>query len=255
MCAAFEGLRAKRLAWSIVIFAGFLSATSAATVPFVGCPSDGQTGPRPAAVGRPFPVSLPPAVAARLAYYKAEFDGGVVAPRGWHCLSLYGSNGWTTLVTPQALDAAKILAEQPAPITGPVIQVSLQNGGTSGRFGVARLIARYFPERRAFLRSVMAEGIEPADDFPSGSYATDEPVSRGPEIVRFLTPAGRQGLGTGWIVQPSSLPVHAAAAVIGPPTEPNGYIFAARLPPEQDALANPILTWAERTYANERGIR
>ena len=35
---------------------------------------------------------MPPAAAAQLAYH-APSDLGVLAPRGWQCLGLYGSNG------------------------------------------------------------------------------------------------------------------------------------------------------------------
>jgi hypothetical protein len=59
------------------------------TVPFVGCPMDGQQGPIEAPVR---PLDIPPVsdgVAGRLAYY-ASGNIGVLAPRGWSCLGLLG---------------------------------------------------------------------------------------------------------------------------------------------------------------------
>ena len=63
------------------------------TVPFVGCPSDGQAGPVATPTGGPVRVSLPARVAAELAYYKGGQGTGVLAPRGWQCFESYGSSG------------------------------------------------------------------------------------------------------------------------------------------------------------------
>ena len=61
-------------------------------VPFVGCASDGQAGPQAAPAGPSKAVAVPAATAQRLAWYKAQYGPGVLAPRGWHCFSTYGSN-------------------------------------------------------------------------------------------------------------------------------------------------------------------
>lgn len=64
-------------------------------VPFVGCKSDGQTGPQKAPNGKPVLLPLPAKFAERLAYYKSEQSAGVLAPRGWYCFGTYGSSGDT----------------------------------------------------------------------------------------------------------------------------------------------------------------
>ena len=75
-----------------------LAAKAAQTVPFVGCPSDGQQGPVAAPKGQPKAVNVEPAAAARLAWYQARYTGGALAPRGWKCFSLYGSSGTTLTI-------------------------------------------------------------------------------------------------------------------------------------------------------------
>jgi hypothetical protein len=225
------------------------SAAGPVTVPFVGCPSDGQVGPDPAPKGEPVPVTLDAKTASRLAFYQSKYDSGVLAPRGWHCANLEGSSGWFTIVAPEPLDPTVLLDPKKHPLTGPAIQISANNGGTSGRFEVAQLIARYFPQRRAFLRSVIAEGIEPASYFPSGAFKTDRLVSQRPNIVEYLTPPRRKGLGTKSRLVPSDLPIHAVAAVIGDAdADWAGYVFSVRLPKNQEDLAPIILRWSERTY-------
>src|SRR5579864_2187946 len=78
------------------------SAGPKASVPFVGCPSDGQLGPGEAPRGENSQVvAISPEIARRLAYYKADHGSGILAPRGWHCFGTYGSNGSNLYVTPE----------------------------------------------------------------------------------------------------------------------------------------------------------
>ncbi|HTP83160.1 MAG TPA: hypothetical protein VMQ11_09450, partial [Alphaproteobacteria bacterium] len=62
-------------------------------VPFVGCPGDGQQGPMEPQKSGSTPA-LPALEASRVAYY-SFLDVRVLAPKGWHCLGLIGSNGET----------------------------------------------------------------------------------------------------------------------------------------------------------------
>jgi hypothetical protein len=221
-----------------------------ATVPFVGCPSDGQVGPDPAPTGKPVPVALDAQTASRLAFYQSKYDNGILAPRGWHCANLEGSNGWILFLASEHLNATALLDPKNHPLKGPAIQFTVRNGGTSGRFEVAQLIARYFPQRRAFLKSVIAEGIEPAGDFPSGPFKADQLVTRRKDLVEYLTPAGRKGLGTKSRLIPSDLPIRSFAAVVGGANDDwAGFTMAVRLPKDMDDLAPVILSWAERRYA------
>src|SRR5689334_17256314 len=53
---------------------------------------------------------VPEIVAGDLAHYVAASGPGVLAPRGWHCLGLHGSNGNQLVVTPEVHDARDLLA-------------------------------------------------------------------------------------------------------------------------------------------------
>ena len=137
-------------------------------VPFVGCASDGQAGPQTAPAGPSKAVAVPAATAQRLAWYKAEYGPGVLAPRGWHCFSTYGSNGSNLFVSSDAIDSKTLLSMDWKGFTGSAIEIAVSSGGTSGRFEVAKVIARVFPAYKQFAQNVIAEGIEPASDFPVG---------------------------------------------------------------------------------------
>ncbi len=183
---------------------GILSQTQPATsaaesqVPFVGCASDGQTGPQAPPTGSSKALAIPAAAAQRLAYYKAEYGPGVLAPRGWHCFSNYGSDGSNLFVSPDAIDSTTLLSMDWKGFAGPVIQISIAEGGTSGRFQVAKVIARVFPALKQFAQNVIAEGIEPASDFPFGPYPSDKLTFRGKSIVEFETPANTARAGDGF---------------------------------------------------------
>src|ERR1700691_2624922 len=84
--------------------------TSVASVPFVGCRSDGQMGRRQAPAGKKQAVAIPVSTAERLAYYKAEDDFGVLAPQGWYCFATYGSNGANLYVSPEPINSKLLLS-------------------------------------------------------------------------------------------------------------------------------------------------
>jgi len=193
--------------------------SAAVTVPFVGCASDGQVGPQAAPSGKSLAVQVPVALAQRLAYYKAEDGFGVLAPGGWHCFSTYGSDGSNLFVSPDAIDSATLLSVDWKGFTGPAIQISIAEGGTSGRFEVAKVIARVFPAYKQFAHNVIAEGIEPASDFPSGPYATDKLTYRGTNTVEFETPANAAGLGTDSRLLPNASPIDGVDLISGQDTD------------------------------------
>lgn len=81
------------------------AALGQATVPFVGCKSDGQVGPIDAPKGKDVVLPIPAEAAARLAYYKADHFG-VLGPRAWNCFRLYGSSGNVLFVSPGPINFA-----------------------------------------------------------------------------------------------------------------------------------------------------
>ncbi len=203
------------------IFAQAQPATSATVsqVPFVGCASDGQVGPLAAPKGQSPRVSIPAAVTQQFAYYKAQYGPGVLAPRGWHCFAIYGSNGTILFINPNPIDSKAFFSQDWKGFAGQAIQISIAEGGTSGRFEVAKVIARVFPAYKQFAQNVIAEGLEPASDFPSGPYASDKLTYRGKNIVEFETPANTAGMGTDSRLLPNASPIDGVAIITGTDTD------------------------------------
>ncbi len=214
----------------------------AAPVAFVGCPADGQMGPVPAPKTVHERPLVPATAAGRLAYYATEHLG-VLAPRGWHCMGLYGSSGSFLFVTPQR-QAANDLLQQDAGFTGPVVELLQLYGGTSGRFEVARIAARLFPIARSFVQQVIDENVEPREDFPFGPYPDDSLVRRSATIVEFMTPAGHDGIGTTGRLAKSDLTISGVAMLFA--AEMNIVKRSVRLPPELADLAPTVTATAER---------
>ncbi len=226
----------------IALFAVALLAQQT-TVPFVGCKSDGQVGPLGAPTGANKAVQISAGAAERLAYYKAARGPGVLAPRGWQCLGAYGSSGAFLMLAPTPIDMQHGSA-------GPGIQMSFSNGGTSGRFAVARVIARVFPAHRAFAEQVIAEGIEKASNFPFGPWPGDKLTYKSGDVVEYETPANSDGLGTNSRLNKNDSPIRGVAIVTGPET---GLLqLSVRLPGNLADLTAVIIQQVERDAATPR---
>jgi hypothetical protein len=219
LLAGFAAFTAIGVALPIFARTKFSSDSRAIQVPFVGCASDGQAGPQAAPTGPNKAVTISPAAAQRLAWYKAQYGPGVLAPLGWHCFSIYGSDGSNLFVSPDAIGSKTLLALDWKGFAGQVIEISVSSGGTSGRFEVAKVIARVFPAYKQFAQNVIAEGVEPASNFPSGQYPSDKLTDRGKNIVEFETPANTQGLGTDSRLLPNASPIDGVAIVSGADTD------------------------------------
>jgi hypothetical protein len=214
-------------------------------VPFVGCKSDGQVGPRKAPQGKPKTISAPPAVAQRLAYYEVRYGVGVLAPRGWFCFGTYGSSGTNLYVAPQPLDPKLILSAAWKGFTGPAVQSTIEYGGTSGRFGVAQTIARVFPTHTEFVSKIISdqEQISPVS-FPRGPYPNDKLVYKSNDSVEFETPAHSNGLGTDSFLLPSPDPIHGVKILVG--AEPDLLSLSVRLPASDTNLTSIIIQQIEK---------
>ena len=214
-------------------------------VPFVGCASDGQQGPVPAPKGTEMVVRIGAGAAARLAYYKAA-GLDVLAPRGWYCFEAYGSDGSSLFVAPQPMGTAwggytgaTAVVPVAGGFTGPAIQISEISGETSGRYGVARVLARIFPGQRAFVESVIEEGADAAD-FPFGPYPNDKLILQSDRMVQYQTPPHSQGLGTDSSLQADEYPINGVAILEG--QAPDVLILNVRLPPDMNDLASHIIS-------------
>lgn len=227
-----------------------LLAHAQTSVPYIGCPGDGQTGPFAATKGSPKPINLLPAIADQLAWYEYNGDGGhfgTLGPRGWNCFVTIGSNGWTLYIAPETLDSAKLLEHRNwKGFSGPAIQLSGSEGGTSGRFEVAKVVARVFPAHRDYARSIIAEGFGPASDYPFGPFPSDHLIYKGKDLVEFTTPSHQNGLGTmSWLL-PSDQPIAGFALLsIGPDIDTELLHLSLRLPRSLAFLAATLIQQAE----------
>lgn len=212
----------------------------------VGCKSDGQLGPvDPPAVSSVM-IDIPPAAAKRLAYYQARSGPGVLAPRDWFCFGTYGSSGETLYVSPAAIQSSDLFSSQWNGFPGPTIAISHEYGGTSGRFGVARVIARIFPAHRDFVEKVVEENAKsdaPAISFDYGPYKTDTLEYADANLVKFKTPANAEGLGTRLLLQKSEDAISGLVVLIG--AEPDMVQVSARLPADKVDLKQFIIKQAE----------
>lgn len=242
-------------AFFLILAMASMLAKAQTSVPYIGCPGDGQTGPYAAAKGSPKPLNLPTAIANQLAWY--EYSGeaghiGTLGPREWNCFVTIGSNGETLYIAPETLDAAKLLEHKNwKGFTGPAIQLSVSDGGTSGRFEVAKMVARVFPAHLAYARKVIAEGFGPASDYPFGPFPADLLTYKSSNLVEFVTPAHRKGLGTmSWLL-PADQPITGFALLsIGPDIDTELLHLSFRLPPALSDLDTTLIQLAEADASN-----
>ena len=222
-------------------------ATAATTktgslVPFVGCKSDGQSGPEDAPGGQPVLLPVPAKAAERLAYYKSEQGIGVLAPLGWHCFGGYGSNGYSLYVSPEPFDGVTLFSASWRGFAGPAIEIRGSTGDTSGRFEVAQVIARVFPNRKAFVENLVMQG-EPATSFSFGPYPKDKLTYRNDGTVEYETPANSEGLGTQSRLMKNPHPIRGVAILVG--DTPDLVQLSMRLPPEFAELGSIIIRQVE----------
>jgi hypothetical protein len=225
----------------LFVFALLAASTAYAqqtNIPFVGCPSDGQVGPLKPPHGAPKAVHASREAASHLAWYQAEQGSGVLAPRGWHCFSTYGSSGSSLFVAPQSLDSKFFFSSKDHSFFGPAIQLSQMIGDTSGRFSVAKSVARLFPAHRDFAESVRDEHLG-LDTLPTGPSPTDKLHYLSKEAVEFITPPNHDGEGTHSFLTKSNLPITGVVMLTG--EELSCTTLSIRLPPDLADLG-PIIT-------------
>jgi hypothetical protein len=213
--------------------------TAPPTLPVVSCDADGQVG----FLAGPKEVKNVPPVSdwARryLAYYATE-SMGVLAPRGWSCFSTYGSNGSSLFVAEKVLKSDDFFKSDTS-LTGPAIQLSLSDADTSGRFSVARTIARLFPNEGDFVRRVIDEKLEPASDFPFGPYPTDKIVKKNEFVVEFETPAHAEGMGTHSLLAKDDMSISGVAMLL----KDGAAVMTIKLPPRLRSLTPELMERAE----------
>ncbi len=84
---------------------------------------------------------------------------------------------------------------------------------------------------------MIAEGLDPASDFPFGPYPSDKLTYRSKNVVEFETPANTEGLGTESRLQMNASPIDGVAIIIGGETDL--VQLSARLGQDRDLI--PII--------------
>ena len=211
-------------------------------VPFVGCSGDGQGGPVEAPTSSNVHPMLADAEASRLAYY-AYVSLGVLAPRGWHCHASYGSGGVMLLVTPDA-PGGRAPSRTAWKLRGPAVVLTFISAENSGRNQAAELAGPLFPAARRFVRGVDANARLSGFRLHPASIHKDRVRHRNSMVVGFVTPAGRDGLGTSGRLAPDPQPVMGVVTWL--PQWNNGVLkLDVRLPPHLRTLTSSILDQAE----------
>jgi hypothetical protein len=217
-------------------------------VPFVGCKSDGQVGPAEPPNDTKKVIEIDPKLARNLAYYESGATHGVLAPRGWFCFGLYGSGGDELFVAPGPIDRSTFFAGNWRNLTGPAVEVDFRYGGTSGRDSVAGVIARVFPNYRAFVLDVV--GLFDDLDLTYGPYPSDTLLYKGDRLVEFRTAPNSDGLGTITSrLEPNEQPIDGVATLVGEMPEVNLLLLSVRLPADLNALKPAIIQQLEREAA------
>jgi len=155
-------------------------------------------------------------------------------------------NGESLFISPTPLNSAKLLAGTDNGFSGAAIQISVSLGETSGRFQVARLIARVFPQRQSFVRELIEahDGLLSDSDVVYGPYKTDKLVHLDRNTVEFQTPANTDGLGTMSRLSKNAQPITGVIILTG--DTPDAVHLSIRLNQDQASLAPYIIQRLER---------
>jgi hypothetical protein len=249
--AAILALCARRSLLAQATGAAVSSQAIAVSVPFMGCSSSGQveTLEAPQGTSRSVPISSTDAHA--LAYYKSANGIGLLAPRGWYCEGASGSSGDVLFLSPNPIQHD--LSGWHG-LEGPAIEIYRMFGGTSGRYGIAEIMSRIFPDYRAFATRVL-EGMDLP--LPTGPYPKDTLTYRGRTIVEYNTPAQMEGLGNfeSWLGK-NALPIRGAAIIIGDPSNvgdgPDLVLLSVRFSTALSGLIPVIVDQSERETVGAR---
>lgn len=216
-------------------------------VPFVGCASDGQTGPVPAPVASENVPTVPEADIGQLAYYGSSALA-VLAPKSWRCFGTYGSAGSTLIVAPSLSGTDDLF--RGTKLMGPAIVLSRSSGDTSGRFTVASVAARVFPSAWPFVKQVMDMNLRSQDEFRFEPYPADKLIKYSSTEVEFTTPPESDGFGTDDLLAKDGLPVSGILILVLQGGSMDLVKLAIKLPAELRNLTPAIIA----TTKNDRGF-
>jgi hypothetical protein len=123
--------------------------------------------------------------------------------------------------------------------TSPAVHVEYLSGKTSGRFGVAQVVARVFPGQKAFVQSVINLFDQPVYTYTFGPFPNDKLMVQTGRLVEFQTPPRAEGLGTISRLKANDDPIDGVEILEGP--TPNLSMLRVRLPLKERDLAPVII--------------
>jgi hypothetical protein len=162
-------------------------------------------------------------------------------------MQIGGSGGDALEVSPRPEGSSVSFSSGRSGFAGPAIRLAARFGDTSGRFEVARTIARVFPAHTGFVERVMKEQLLPPSNFPSGPYPGDRLRYKTDRIVEYETPAQTDGLGTYLGLLKNNAPIRGVAMLVG--ETPDLLLLSVRLPPDAVDLTSTIIQQVERQAA------
>jgi hypothetical protein len=228
-------------------------APEAPRVPVAACPENEQSGATRVQAAQTMPADVSAAIAAQIAYYRAEGSAGVYAPQRWSCHGWSGSNGSILVVTPKAL--APPYFPLPA-IMGPAVMIQSSPRESSGRFHVAIVAAQLFPLVGAdFIARIRQEHLIPDSSLVAEHDPDDELQYLSDRFVRYTTPANHSGLGTQGMLDVSNLPIHGLTILSLEDAADALTEVRIRLPPAQNPVAAALLQLQTACIQRRGGCR
>lgn len=98
-----------------------------------------------------------------------------------------------------------------------------------------------------FTRSIIAEGIESAGNFPTGLYPHDKVTYKTKTLAYYETPPRTEGLGTQSWLRPSDDPIAGFVFLkMAPDEDPYDIFLRARLPADRAWLTEAIQSGTEQ---------
>ena len=140
----------------------------------------------------------------------------------------------------------RILTDHWPGFSGSVIQLSSDDRGNFRKIRCGERDCAGVSGSLAFARRVIAEGIEPASDFPSGSFPNDKLTYKGNRIVEYGRTANQDGLGTASRLKKNDFPIDGVLVLSGQESELELSSLSMRLPSNAAGLTKAILAQVER---------
>ena len=241
----------------LILFCGSAESVSAAENSRVSqylCPST-EVGADPSRLRLPQSMAAPgeTTVAQQLAYFRPERGSGVFGPKGWSCRAWSGSSGMLLLVTPKPLPPPYF----PLPtVTGPAVLIQMTDGSDVGRFHLALVAERLFPLLgHDIIDRVREEHLINESSFSTDPYPDDRLDYLSDRLAEYTTAAGKSGLGTDSLLEPSDLPIRGLT-LLNPEVVADALTeFRIRLPPALNSVENAIIELETRCLQLRQGCR